>query len=65
MSGSEFAVDLRRRVREAKDALAAARAEGDLYAVDVRIGELDSLLRQAMENDVDLGEEHTDWAGGR
>lgn len=60
MNSSEFAVDLRRRVREAKQALAEARAEGDLYAVDVRIGELDSLLRLAMENGVDLGEEIAD-----
>jgi hypothetical protein len=60
VNSSEFAVDLRRRVREAKQALAEARAEGDLYAVDVRIGELDSLLRLAMENGVDLGEEIAD-----
>ena len=65
VNSSEFAVDLRRRVREAKQALAEARAEGDLYAVDVRIGELDSLLRLAMENGVDLGEEITDRASDR
>jgi hypothetical protein len=60
VNSSEFAVDLRRRVREAKQALAEARAEEDLYAVDVRTGELDSLLRLAMENGVDLGEEIAD-----
>ncbi|MGW7685336.1 hypothetical protein ACWGID_31640 [Kribbella sp. NPDC054772] len=54
MSGNEFALDLRRRVREARQAQAEARAAGDLYAVDVREGELDSLLRLAMENGVDL-----------
>ncbi|MFG1813454.1 hypothetical protein ACGFIF_06805 [Kribbella sp. NPDC049174] len=65
MNTSEFAGDLRRRVREAKQALTEARSEGDLYAVDVRIGELDSLLRLAMENGVDVGEEITDRAGDR
>lgn len=63
LPGSEFASDLLRRVREAKEALREATADGDLYAVDVRTGELDSLLRLAMENDVDLGEELTDRSG--
>lgn len=54
MNGSEFALDLRRRVREARQAQAEARAAGDLYAVDVRDGEIDSLLRLAMENGIDL-----------
>lgn len=62
---SEFALDLRRRVREAKQALRESAAEGDLYAVDVRSGELDSLLRLAMENGVDIGSEITDRAGDR
>lgn len=67
MESSEFAGALRRRVREAKQALGAARAEEDFYAVNIRTGELDSLLRLAMENGVDLGEEHevADRAGNR
>lgn len=56
MDSSEFAIDLRRRVREAKQALGEAGADGDFYAVDIRTGELDSLLRLAMENGVDVGE---------
>jgi hypothetical protein len=58
VDGSEFALDLRRRVREARQALDQARAEGDFYAVDVRAGELDSLIRVAMENGIDLDEVH-------
>jgi hypothetical protein len=67
VDSSEFAGDLRRRVRDAKRALDEAKAEGDFYAVDVRTGELDSLLRIAMENGVDLAEEHrsADQAGDR
>jgi hypothetical protein len=65
VDSGEFGLDLRRRVREAKQALREAAAEGDLYAVDVRTGELDSLLRLAMENGVDLGVEITDRAGDR
>lgn len=50
MQSSQFAEDLQRRVREARAALAAATAEGDFYAADVRTNELDSLLRLAMEH---------------
>ncbi|MEI8406565.1 MULTISPECIES: hypothetical protein [unclassified Kribbella] len=62
MADGEFAMALRRRVREAQLALEQARAEGDSYAVDIRTGELDSLLHSASENGVDLGELH-DAAG--
>ncbi|GAA1521461.1 hypothetical protein [Kribbella lupini] len=55
MNESEFAVDLRRRVAEAERALDTARAEGDFYGIDVRTGELDSLLRVAAENGIDPG----------
>lgn len=48
LPGGEFA--LARRVREAKQALRGAMADGDRYAVDVRSGELDNLLRLATEN---------------
>ncbi|MFB6720546.1 hypothetical protein ACFCV3_10315 [Kribbella sp. NPDC056345] len=58
MESSQFAGDLRRRVREARQALVDARAEGDFYAVDIRTGELDSLLRLAMENGVLLVDEY-------
>lgn len=57
MDGSEFAFDLRRRVREARQALDAAQAAGDFYAADVRGGELDSLLRLALEHDVHIDED--------
>lgn len=65
VDSGEFARDVRRRVREAKQALREAAAEGDFYAADVRAGELDSLLRLAMENGVDLGAEVTDRVAGR
>lgn len=54
MSEGEFVVDLRRRLREARQALDQARAEDDFYAVDVRTGELDSLLRTAMDSGIDV-----------
>ncbi|TDD61492.1 hypothetical protein E1263_07265 [Kribbella antibiotica] len=60
MNSGEFAVDLRRRVREARQALAEARAEDDLYAADVRLGELDSMLRLAMEHGVEVGDVSVD-----
>jgi hypothetical protein len=50
----EFAVALRRRLRAARQELNQARAEGDFYAVAVYTGELDSLLRTATENGVDV-----------
>ena len=59
MDDGEFATDLRRRVHEARQALDQARAESDFYAVDVRTGELDSLLRVAMENGIDLNSDQS------
>ncbi|MFK4084850.1 hypothetical protein ACI2LF_12110 [Kribbella sp. NPDC020789] len=53
MDSGEFATDLRRRVAAARQALAAARSEGDLYAADIRVGELDSLLRLAADHGID------------
>ncbi|NEA32363.1 hypothetical protein [Streptomyces sp. SID13031] len=58
-------MDLRRRVHEARQALDQARSEGDFYAVDVRTGELDSLLRSAMENGVDVSTAQTAAADQR
>jgi hypothetical protein len=54
MDAGEFATDLRRRVQEASQAILVAESEGDFYAVDVRTGELNSLLRMAAENDVTI-----------
>jgi hypothetical protein len=54
VDSSQFATDLRRRVREAQQALGEAKSDGDFYAVDIRNGELNSLLRMAKENGVDL-----------
>jgi hypothetical protein len=56
VDSSQFATDLRRRVREAQQALSEAKDEGDFYGVDIRTGELNSLLRMADENGVDIGE---------
>lgn len=56
MDSSQFATDLRRRVREARHALSEADDDEDFYAVDIRTGELNSLVRMAVENGVDLKE---------
>jgi hypothetical protein len=56
VDSSQFATDLRRRVREAQQALSEAKDEEDFYGVDIRTGELNSLLRIADENGVDVGE---------
>ena len=55
---SQFATDLRRRVREARQALSEAEDDEDFYAVDIHTGELKSLMRMAVENGVDLEELH-------
>ncbi|WP_350275883.1 hypothetical protein [Kribbella sp. HUAS MG21] len=57
METSEFAAELRHRVRVAIRALDAAQVEGDGYAVDIRAGELESLRRIARENGVTLDDE--------
>lgn len=58
MDVSQFAADLRSRVEDAKQALREAERDEDYFAIDVRTGELKSLLRMAGDNDVtvDLGE---------
>jgi hypothetical protein len=56
VDSSQFATDLRRRVREARHALSEADDDEDFYAVDIRTGELNSLVRMAVENGVDLEE---------
>jgi hypothetical protein len=60
MDAGEFATDLRRRVREARQAQLVAESDGDFYAVDVRTGELNSLLRMAAENGVTIEPAATD-----
>lgn len=52
----EFQAQLRDRARQALDALALAEESGDLYSVDVRTGELESIARLADEHDVRLPE---------
>ncbi|MER7245612.1 hypothetical protein [Kribbella sp. NPDC000426] len=47
-----FSAELRQRIAAARHALRAARADGDLDAERVYSGELDSLLRLAMEHGV-------------
>ena len=56
MESSQFATDLRRRVREAQQALSEAEDDQDFYTVNIRTGELNSLTRMAVENGVDLEE---------
>lgn len=56
MDDSQFATDLRRRVREALQALSEAEDDEDFYAVDIRTGELNSLMRMAVANGVDIEE---------
>jgi hypothetical protein len=51
-----FAIDLRRRVRAAQQALSEAEDDEDFYAVDIRTAELKSLMRMAVENGVNLKE---------
>jgi hypothetical protein len=56
VDNSQFATDLRRRVREAQQALCEAEGDEDFYEVNIRTGELNSLMRMAVENGVDLEE---------
>ncbi|MFF4214669.1 hypothetical protein [Streptomyces nondiastaticus] len=50
---SEFAEAVRRRVREAREALAEAETEGDAYGAAVAADELDDVLRLARLHGVD------------
>jgi hypothetical protein len=56
VDNSQFATDLRRRVREAQQAFSEAEGDEDFYEVNIRTGELNSLMRMAVENGVDLEE---------
>ncbi|ARZ72012.1 hypothetical protein M1P56_14130 [Streptomyces sp. HU2014] len=50
---SVFAEAMRQRVRDARAALALARAEGDAYGTAVAADELDDALRTALRHGVD------------
>lgn len=56
MTDGEFATDLRRRVLEAREALAHAQTDGDHYGADVRAGELVGLQRLAEDHGIALPE---------
>jgi hypothetical protein len=60
MDASQFAADLRGRIKAAQDAYDEAEREEDFYAMDVRSGELKSLRRLASENGVDLSDNEPD-----
>lgn len=47
---SDFSTEIRLRVDAARRSLADARAEGDDYLVEVRLGELESLARIAADH---------------
>jgi hypothetical protein len=51
---TEFAAELHHRIDAAREAVRAAQAAGDLDDERVHTGELDSLLRIAAENGVDV-----------
>lgn len=51
---SEFASEITDRVVKASTSLEDARAAGDDYLVDVRVGELEELARLAEANDVEI-----------
>lgn len=53
-----FSAELRQRIVSARRALRAARADGDLDSERVYSGELDSLLRLALENGVTVPPDH-------
>ncbi len=49
---TEFVSELRRRIEQTVEDLSAARASGDDYLVDIRLGELESLARLAAEHGI-------------
>lgn len=51
---TQFQDEVQHRVDVARESLEQARAQGDDYLVEVRVGELQSLVRIAEENDVDI-----------
>jgi hypothetical protein len=59
-----FAEVMRQRVRDARAAVAEARAASDPYAMAVAVDELEDALRLARENDVALDPVHDDLPVG-
>jgi hypothetical protein len=55
---SVFADELLRRIADARQALRGAQDSGEIDGERVFAGELDSLLRLAMENGVTIPPEH-------
>lgn len=53
---SEFEHGLHERIDQTRAQLAVARDEGDDYLVDVLLGDLESLVELAGDNDVATGE---------
>ncbi|TDO58839.1 hypothetical protein EV651_109114 [Kribbella sp. VKM Ac-2571] len=54
-----FAAELHQRITSAREQLHAAQDAGDLDAERIYSGELDSLLRQALENGITVPPEDT------
>ena len=54
-----FTAELHQRITSARDQLRVAQDTGDLDAERVYSGELDSLLRQALENGIAVPSEDT------
>ncbi|MFG1912505.1 hypothetical protein [Kribbella sp. NPDC048928] len=55
-----FTAELRRRITSAREQLRAAEETGDLDAERVYSGELDSLLRLALDNGITIPPENTE-----
>ncbi|MEV4502317.1 hypothetical protein [Streptomyces klenkii] len=53
---SEFAEAMRRRLRQAREALAAAESDGDAYEIAVAEDELEDALRLARSHGLDPGD---------
>lgn len=49
---TQFRIEIRSRIAQARESLARARETGDDYLADVRLGELEGLARIAAEHDV-------------
>jgi hypothetical protein len=54
-----FTAELHQRITSAREQLRAAEQTGDLDAERIYAGELDSLLRQALENGITVPSEGT------
>ena len=54
-----FTAELHQRITSARERLRAAQDTGDLDAERIYSGELDSLLRQALENGITVPSEDT------